>query len=50
MHRLLGLEMLWTIVLEQFVFCFEPIFKVITNQSAVGAVDLSRAIHKAFDR
>jgi hypothetical protein len=50
MHRFLGLEMLWTIFLEQFVFRFEPIFEVITNQSAVGSVDLVRAIHNAFDR
>jgi hypothetical protein len=50
MHRFLGLEMLWTIFIEQFVFRFEPIFEVVANQPAVGAVDLMSAIHNAFDR
>jgi hypothetical protein len=49
MQYFLGLEMLWTIFLEQFVFRFEPIFEVITNQSAVGAVDLVSAMQDFFN-
>jgi hypothetical protein len=49
MQHFLGLEMLWTIFLDKFVFRFEPIFEVITNQSAVGAVDLVSAMQDFFN-
>jgi hypothetical protein len=49
-YRFLGLEMLRTIFLEQFVFRFQLIVKVVTKQPAVGAADLVRAVHNAFDR
>jgi hypothetical protein len=39
----------WLVPLDQFSFRLQPIFEVITNQSAVGTVNLVRAIHNFFD-
>ena len=47
--RFVGLEMPWSISPDQFPFRLQPIFEVIAEQSAVGAVDLVRAIQNLFD-
>src|SRR5580700_10885439 len=49
MHRFVGLEMPRSISPDQFPFRLQPIFEVITKKSAVGAVDLVRAIQNLFD-
>jgi hypothetical protein len=44
-----GLRMARLISPDQFPFRLQPIFEVVTEQSALGAVDLVRAIQNLFD-
>jgi hypothetical protein len=48
-RRFFDREMPSSISPDQFPFCLQPIFQVITEQSAVSAVDLVRAIQNLFD-
>jgi hypothetical protein len=48
-RRFFYLELPSSISPDQFPFCLQPIFQVITEQSAVSAVDLVRAIQNLFD-
>ncbi|HET6143795.1 MAG TPA: hypothetical protein VFE02_09805 [Candidatus Acidoferrales bacterium] len=49
MRRLPEWEMLCSTPIDPFVFRLQPILEVITNQSAMGAVDLVCAIQNLFD-
>jgi hypothetical protein len=49
LSRFVDLEMPSSISPDQFPFRLQPILEVITEQSAVSAVDLVRAIQNLFD-
>jgi hypothetical protein len=48
-RRFINSEIVWSISLEQFPFRLQPIFEVIAEQPAVGAVDFVRAVQNVFD-